>query len=329
VEVVCTTDDPSDTLEHHKTIAADSNFAIQVLPTFRPDKAIQFASLLPDGGHITPESLLNYNKYLDKLEGISGEKIVSLDDLFSALKKRHDFFHEMGCRLSDHGFDIFDFLDDEKKAESAFVRMRSGNVIDDSSALAIQSAVLLQVARWNTQRKWTMQLHIGALRNNNTRMFRRLGVDAGFDSIADGNFARPLSRFWDKLDKDEQLPKSIVYNLNGTANEMLGTMIGNFQDGSIPGKMQFGSGWWFLDQKDGMEAQIRTLSNLGLLSAFVGMLTDSRSFLSYIRHEYFRRILCNLLGNEMTSGEIPNDYNLIGNMINDICYNNAKRYFAF
>lgn len=335
VRLVCTTDDPIDSLEHHRRIAEDTSFGIRVLPTFRPDKAMQIAALLPeveaDEEVITESSVEKYNAYLDQLGQAAEVGIDSFGDLISALQKRHDFFHELGCRLSDHGFGLFVYAHagNESIPASVFKRLRAGELVQTREAVLLQSAILEQVARMNHRRGWTMQLHIGAIRNNNTRFFKSLGPDSGFDSMIDGPFARPLSRFLDRLDREETLPKTIVYNLNPNANEMLATMIGNFQDGRIAGKMQFGSGWWFLDQKDGMEAQIDALSNLGLLAAFVGMLTDSRSFLSYTRHEYFRRILCNMLGREIEAGLLPDDDDLIGNMVRDICFNNANRFFGF
>ncbi|MDR1962420.1 MAG: glucuronate isomerase [Planctomycetaceae bacterium] len=327
VKLVCTTDDPADSLEFHRKIATDQSFDIQVLPTFRPDKA------MPDNVNFN-----TYNDYLDRLGAAAGITIKTFDDLLEALKKRHDFFHENGCRLSDHGFSTFDYQPHDRKAAQSFLKLRDGKCDTKSGNVRyhmknqvthIQSAVLHHIAKMNAEKGWTMQLHIGAIRNNNSRYFKKLGADSGFDSIDDTNFANNLSRFFDHLDREEKLPKTIIYNLNPASNEMLATMIGNFQDGKTPGKMQFGSGWWFLDQKDGMEKQLNALSNLGLLSQFVGMLTDSRSFLSYTRHEYFRRILCNLLGQEMHDGLLPNDFDLIGGMVQNICYNNAKNYFGF
>jgi glucuronate isomerase len=331
VRLVCTTDDPADSLEHHQKIAADASFGIKVLPTFRPDKVMQFAALQPDGGQITEQSVSMYNEYLDRLATVAGQPIHSFSDLISALKNRHDYFHENGCRLSDHGFTLFDFvpLEDYRTATASFQKLRSGNVVNPNEAAVLQSTILYRIGKMNAEKGWTMQLHIGAIRNNNSRFYRQIGADTGFDSIADGRYAAALSRFFDLLDKESKLPKTIVYNLNPSANAMLATMIGNFQDGITSGKMQFGSGWWFLDQKEGMEQQINTLSHFGLLSQFVGMLTDSRSFLSYTRHEYFRRILCNLLGQDMKDGLLPNDFEMIGNMVQDICYNNAKNYFGF
>ena len=331
VELVCTTDDPIDSLEYHQKIAADGSFNIKVLPTFRPDKALQFSALLPDGGQITEQSIQTYNAYLDRLAEVSGQTIQSYSDLIAALKNRHDFFHANGCRLSDHGFEMFDFvpLEEYRTAAAIFQKLRGGNVIDKREAVILQSAILYRLGKMNAEKGWAMQLHIGVIRNNNTRFYRQMGVDAGFDSIANSSDAGTLSRFFDQLDREAKLPKTIVYNLNPTDNAMLATMLGNFHDGVTPGKMQFGSGWWFLDQKNGMEEQINVLSQMGLLSQFVGMLTDSRSFLSYTRHEYFRRILCNLLGGDMQAGLLPNDFDMIGKIVQDICYNNAKNYFGF
>ena len=331
VELVCTTDDPVDSLEYHQKIAADASFGIKVLPTFRSDKALQFAALLPDGGEITEQSVQTYNAYIDRLAEASGQDIQSFSDLIAALKNRHDYFHENGCRLSDHSFETFKFVPfgEYRTPAAIFQKLRSGDVIDDREAIILQSAIMYRLGKMNAERGWTMQLHMGAIRNNNSRFYRQIGADAGGDSITGGGYAYALSRFFDQLDKEAKLPKTIAYNLNPADNALLAAMLGNFQDGTVPGKMQFGSGWWFLDQKDGIERQIVTLSQLGLLSQFVGMLTDSRSFLSYTRHEYFRRILCNLLGNDMQIGLLPNDFDLIGKMVQDICYNNAKNYFGF
>ena len=319
VVLVCTTDDPVDSLEYHAAIAADPAFKIRVLPTFRPDRALAIDA---------PET---FNHYVDRLAEVSG---VDIGDAFprflEALRKRHDFFHQAGCRLSDHGLETIDAVEGTAlEATGIFARVRRGNRPSPEEIAHFRSAMLHEMALWDHERGWTQQFHIGALRNNCTRMFQQLGADAGFDSIADGAYARGLSRFLDRLDRTDQLAKTILYNLNPAENEVLATMIGNFQDGSLPGKMQFGSGWWFLDQKDGMEKQINCLSNLGLLSCFVGMLTDSRSFLSYTRHEYFRRILCNLLGAEMQQGLLPDDLDLVGGLVRDVCYYNAQRYFGF
>jgi glucuronate isomerase len=317
VELVCTTDDPIDSLSHHIKTRNDG-FEIKMLPTWRPDKAMMV------------ENSENFNAYIDKLEKASRISITRFDDLIMALQNRHDFFHEQGCRLSDHGLETIyaeDFTDHEIK--SVFAKVRSGKDLNHDEVQKFKSAMLIHFAMMDHEKGWVQQFHLGALRNNSTRMFHQLGADKGFDSIGDFEVAKPLSRFFDKLDLGNRLAKTILYNLNPRDNELLATMLGNFNDGSVPGKMQFGSGWWFLDQKDGMIRQLNALSSLGLLSRFVGMLTDSRSFLSYPRHDYFRRILCNLLGTDMTNGEIPNDMNLVGGMVKDISYNNAKKYFGF
>jgi len=319
VVLACTTDDPTDTLADHAAIAADPSMHIRVLPAFRPDKGMAVAS---------PAA---FNQWVDRLAEVSD---VDIKDDFGryleAIGRRHDYFHAMGCRLSDHGIDAFfaaDYTDAEMGA--IFRRIRSGKDLQPDEALKFRSAMLYEFALLDHAKGWTQQFHIGALRNNNTRMLDALGPDTGFDSIGDFEIARPMARFFDRLDRQQRLARTIVYNLNPADNEVVATMLANFQDGSTPGKMQFGSGWWFLDQKDGMERQLGTLSNQGLLSRFVGMLTDSRSFLSYTRHEYFRRILCNLLGTEMEQGLLPNDVKLVGSMVQDICYHNAAAYFGF
>lgn len=317
VKVVCTTDDPVDRLEYHQQIKQDTGFAIKVLPAFRPDKVMAVES---------PEI---FNEYIGKLEQAADVDIRDYDSLLTAVKKRHDFFHEMGCRLSDHGLETA-YAEDytEQETKQIFGKVRSGKHLEQGEILQFKSALMIEFGRLDHARGWTQQLHLGALRNNNTRLFKQVGPDTGFDSIGDFEIARPLSKFLDRLDMSNQLPKTILYNMNPKDNEVLATMIGNFQDGSVPGKMQFGSGWWFLDQKDGMERQMTALSNMGLLSRFVGMLTDSRSFLSYPRHEYFRRILCNLIGNDVENGELPDDIEHLGKIVQDICYNNAVNYFG-
>jgi glucuronate isomerase len=319
VEVVCTTDDPADSLEYHAAIAADPTFKTRVLPTFRPDRAV--AAELPD----------TFNAYVNRLAEVAATDIG--DDLpryLDALRRRHDFFHGAGCRLSDHGLTTFDDVQGTlPEASGIFSRVRRGERASEKEAAVFRSAMLYEMALWDHARGWTQQFHLGPLRNNNSRMFALVGADAGFDSIGDASFARGLARFLDRLDRTEQLAKTILYNINPSHNEMLATMIGNFQDGRVQGKLQFGSGWWFLDQKDGMEKQLNCLSNMGLLSTFVGMLTDSRSFLSYTRHEYFRRILCNLLGTEMRQGLLPDDVELVGGLVRDVCHDNAARYFGF
>jgi len=317
VEIVCTTDDPIDNLMYHKVIA-NSDATLKVFPTWRPDKAMAV------------ENTETYNQYLDALSEVSKLEINAYASLIEALQIRHDFFHSNGCRLSDHGLENF-YAEEYTQSEidSIFKKIRSGKKLTIQEILQFKSAALYDFALMDHSKNWTQQFHIGAMRNNNTRMFKNLGPDTGFDSIGDFSVAIPMSKFLDKLDSTNLLAKTIIYNLNPADNEILATMLGNFQDGSIPGKIQFGSGWWFLDQKNGMEKQINALSNLGLLSRFVGMLTDSRSFLSYPRHEYFRRILCNILGNDVENGEIPNDRALLGSMVENISYYNAKEYFKF
>ena len=318
VHIVCTTDDPIDSLAYHQQIKNDG-FAVKVLPTWRPDKAMAI------------ENLEIYNAYIDRLSEVSGIDIGdSFDQLMTALQKRHDFFHEQGCRLSDHGLETM-YAESYTTAEieSIFKRVRAGEQVSQHENLQFKSALLYEFGIMDHAKSWVQQFHIGAMRNNNARLFRDLGPDTGFDSIGDYSIGTAMSRFLSSLDDKAQLAKTILYNLNPRDNELYATMIGNFQDGTCPGKIQYGSGWWFLDQKDGMERQIEALSQLGLLSRFVGMLTDSRSFLSYTRHEYFRRILCNIIGNDIEKGLIPNDIALVGSMVKDICYNNAARYFDF
>jgi glucuronate isomerase len=319
VVLVCTTDDPIDTLEHHQAIAADPSFAIQVLPTFRPDKAMAV------------ESPAVFNAWVDRLAERSGIDIGDdFNHLIESLRQRHDFFHSVGCRLSDHGINTFYAADYTPAGIAASLRrIRGGHELAADEVVQFKSAMLHELAVMNAEKGWVQQFHFGAMRNTNTRMFQSLGPDVGFDSIGDWMVAEPMARFFDRLDRNGQLTKTILYNLNPIHNEVIATMLGNFQDGVTPGKIQFGSGWWFLDQKDGMERQLNALSNLGLLSRFVGMLTDSRSFLSYTRHEYFRRILCNLLGAEIELGLLPKEMELIGSMVRDVCYGNAANYFAF
>ena len=317
VEVVCTTDDPIDSLEYHQKLrAADSS--ILMLPTFRADKAMAVDN--PD----------SYTNYLAKLEQAADVSIGSFKDLLKAIQVRHDFFASQGCRLSDHGLEqVYAENFDDQQVEQAFQKIRQGNTLNPTEVGQLKSAILYELALMDHQKGWTQQFHLGALRNNNSRALKNLGPDTGFDSIGDFSQAQSLSRFLDRLDRTDQLAKTIIYNLNPSDNYLIGTMIGNFNDGSTPGKMQFGSGWWFLDQKEAMEWQMNALSNLGLLSRFVGMLTDSRSLLSYPRHEYFRRILCNLFGADMENGELPHDEALIGETIQNISYYNAKNFFAF
>lgn len=318
VKVICTTDDPTDSLNYHRTIS-DSDFDIRVLPTFRPDKAM-----------LLIESPEDFKQYLSKLAQAAGTgEIASYDALLAALQNRHDFFASMGGRLSDHGLEHIYAEFDETAAREAFAVALKGEKPSASQALAFKSVLLYEMAKMDHSKGWTQQFHLGALRNNNERMLRELGPDTGWDSIGDYSQAQALSKFLNKLDSTDQLAKTILYNLNPADNEVLATMTGNYNDGTVAGKMQFGSGWWFLDQKDGMERQMNALSNMGLLSRFVGMLTDSRSFLSYPRHEYFRRILCNLIGQDVENGELPNDIQWLGKMVEGISYNNANKYFGF
>lgn len=317
VELVCTTDDPIDSLEYHIQHASNGG-KTRMLPTWRPDKAMAV------------EDPISYNLYINKLSEVSDIEINNFNTLIEALRKRHDFFASAGCKLSDHGLENFyaeDYIQSE--IEATFAKVRGGTELNATEILKFKSCMLYEFAILDHAKSWTQQFHIGPIRNNNTRLFNLVGADTGFDSIGDFSIAQPMSKFLDKLDKDDKLTKTILYNLNPADNEIMATMIGNFQDGSIPGKIQFGAGWWFLDQKDGMEKQMNALSSLGLLSRFVGMLTDSRSFLSFPRHEYFRRILCNLLGNDIENGLIPNDMELVGDMVQNISYKNAKNYFGF
>ncbi len=317
VHTICTTDDPIDTLEYHRSIKA-SGFKVQVLPAWRPDNAMMV------------EDPATFNGYVGKLEAVVNASISNFAEFLTVIDKRHSFFHENGCRLSDHGLDTIYAADyTEQQINAIFAKIRSGNHLTLEEINQFKSVMLYEFGVMDHKRGWTQQYHLGALRNNNSRLFNLLGPDKGFDSIGDLEIAKPLSKLLNKLDREDKLTKTILYNLNSRDNDMMATMIGNFQDGTIPGKLQYGSGWWFLDQKDGMENQMKSLSNLGLLSRFVGMLTDSRSFLSYPRHEYFRRILCNLLGNDVEKGEIPADMDLLGKMVEDISFNNAEKYFGF
>ena len=318
VEAVCTTDDPIDSLEYH-IATRNSGFATKMLPTWRPDKAMAV------------EVPADFRAYIEKLAEVSGVTINTFDDVVAALKVRHDFFASLGCKLSDHGIEEFyaeDYTDAEIKA--IFNKVYGGAELTKEEILKFKSAMLVVFAEMDHEKGWTQQFHYGAIRNNNTRMFEKLGPDTGFDSIGEFNTAKAMSKFLNRLDYNDKLTKTILYNLNPCANEVIATMLGNFQDGKIAGKIQFGSGWWFLDQKDGMEKQMNALSVLGLLSRFVGMLTDSRSFMSYPRHEYFRRTLCNLVGRDVENGELPaSEMKFIGQMIEDISYNNAKNFFQF
>ena len=316
VKVVCTTDDPVDTLSDHREFARSGHPA-KMLPAFRPDNALAVHS---------PEY---FNRWVEKLAAASNIDINSFGAFTTALKKRHDFFHSQGCRLSDHGMNhcFADFCT-EKTAAAIFDKARGGEPVSSEEHAQFSSFMMLFFGQLDAKRGWVKQLHLGALRNNNTRLMKKLGPDKGFDSIGDWPQARTLAAFLDKLDAENALPKTIVYNNNPRDNYAFASMIGNFQDGSVPGKVQFGAAWWFLDQKEGMEWQMNALSSLGLLSRFVGMVTDSRSFMSYPRHEYFRRVLCNLLGRDVENGEIPDDDKILGELIHDICFGNASRYFG-
>ena len=320
VEVVCTTDDPVDSLEYHIKVR-DDNFGVKMLPTWRPDKAMAV------------EDSAAYRAYIDKLAEVSGVNITKFADVSAALQKRHDFFESVGCRLSDHGIEEF-YAEDYTPAEieAIFDKVYGGKALTAEEIAKFKTAMMVEFAIMDHDSGWTQQFHYGAIRNNNSRMMAQLGPDTGFDSIGDFTVAKKMSKFLDKLASRDKLGKTIIYNLNPRDNELVATMLGNFQDGRYgAGKIQFGSGWWFLDQKDGMEKQMNALSNLGLLSRFVGMLTDSRSFLSYPRHEYFRRTLCNLIGGDIEAGLLPaSEIDFIGKeIVAKVCYGNAKEYFKF
>jgi glucuronate isomerase len=317
VKVVCTTDDPVDDLAYHRSFAK-SGHPTTMLPAFRPDKAL------------TVNTPTGFNKWVDLLAKVSGISINNFKEFIAALEQRHEFFHTQGCRLSDHGMNhcFADFCD-EKTAASIFTKARKGITVTPLEHSKFASFMMVFFGHLDAKRGWTKQLHLGALRNNNDRLLTQLGPDTGFDSIGDFAQASTLAAYLNKLDTENKLPKTVIYNLNPADNYVFATMIGNFQDGTIPGKIQYGSGWWFLDQKEGMEWQLNALSQLGLLSRFIGMITDSRSFMSYPRHEYFRRTLCNLIGKDIVSGAIPNDEKLVGPMIKNICFENAKNYMAF
>ena len=317
VKVVCTTDDPVDTLEHHRAFARQGH-PTRMLPAFRPDKAL------------TVNAPASFNPWVEQLAAAANVDINGFGAFISALERRHDYFHAQGCRLSDHGLNhcFADFCS-EKVAAGIFKKARRGEPVSALEQSQFASFMMMFFGRLDAKRGWTKQLHLGALRNNNTRLLARLGPDTGFDAIGDFPQAQALAAYLDRLDAEKSLPKTIIYNLNPGDNYVFASVIGSFQDGTVPGKIQFGSGWWHLDQKQGMEWQLDALSNLGLLSRFIGMITDSRSFMSYPRHEYFRRILCNLIGRDIQTGAIPDDDSLVGPMIKNICYANAKNYLAF
>lgn len=315
VALICTTDDPVDNLQFHRQIQ-DSNQKLKVLPAFRPDKAM----------HV--DQTVEFNSYLDVLGKAADISITHFTDYLNALKNRHDYFVSNHCKVSDHGLEEI-YAEDytESEIKTIFSAIRSGKTLTVTEIKKFKSAMLVQFAEWDWEKGFVQQYHLGALRNNNSRMMRQLGPDTGWDSIGDFSQAKALAKFLDRLDGNNKLAKTIIYNLNPSDNELFASMIGNFNDGSTAGKIQWGSSWWFLDQKDGMTKQINTLSNMGLLSRFVGMLTDSRSFLSFPRHEYFRRLLCNLFGEEIENGELPADLNWVGNVVQDICFRNARQYF--
>jgi len=318
VKVVATTDDPTDSLEHHKRIKQENDIGFSMVPTFRPDRGMEI------------ENGEEFRNWVKKLQEVSGISITSFQDYLDALKQRHDLFHELGCRASDHGVEqpYADSFTDAK-IERIFSDVMNGKSIPVNDIQVFKSAFLYYCGLLDQEKEWVFQLHIGALRNNNTRMMEKLGRDTGFDSIGDFEIARPLAVLLDRLDVENRLPRVILYNNNPCDNELFATMTGNFQDGSISGKLQHGPPWWFLDQKDGIEKHVESLSNMGILSEFIGMTTDSRSFLSYPRHDYFRRILCNILGQDMERGLIPDDVELISELVEKICYQNAERFFGF
>lgn len=319
VKVVATTDDPTDSLEYHKALAKEADdLDFIMVPTFRPDRGMEI------------ENGDEFREWVGKLEGAADMDINSYQDFLEALEKRHDAFHELGCRASDHGTDepyADDFTDSQ--LEEIFTKVMKGEEPSEIDVRRFKSAFLYHCGVMDSEKGWVYQLHVGAIRNNNTRMMKALGRDTGFDSMGDFEMARPLSKLLDRLDKEKNLPRVSLYNNNPRDNELFTTMIGNFQDGSVPGKLQHGPPWWFLDQKDGIEKHVESLSNMGILSEFVGMTTDSRSFLSYSRHDYFRRVLSNILGDDMEKGLIPNDLEMVGSMLKDICFNNAKNFFRY
>ena len=317
VALVCTTDDPADNLADHVSLKKEG-FEIPVLPAFRPDNAMNV------------DSIENFNRYVQRIEQASNISVTSFKEYLRALKSRHDFFAQIGCSVSDHGLEEIyaeDYTDAE--IEKIFDKIRGAGNVSQEEKRKFKSAMLVYFAEWDWEKGWTQQYHLGAIRNNNVRMMRQLGPDTGWDSIGDFQQAKALAKFLGKLDAENKLAKTILYNLNPADNEVMATMIGNFNDGSIAGKIQWGSAWWFLDQKDGMTKQLNALSNMGLLSKFIGMLTDSRSFLSFPRHEYFRRLLCQLFGEEIENGELPNDIEWTGKLIQDICFRNAQHYFGW
>ena len=318
VEVVATTDDPTDSLEHHQAYQQEKDNDFMMVPTFRPDAGMNI------------ENSGNFKAWVKNLEKASGQTVSGFGDLMDSVKKRHDYFHELGCRASDHGVaEPFSDPFTDEQCEKVFQQTMAGEPVSQQDARSFKSAFLYYCGLMDHEKEWVFQLHIGALRNNNSRMMKKLGPDTGFDSMGDFEMARPLSRLLDWLDSENKLPRIVLYNSNTRDNELFATMIGNFQDGSIPGKIQHGPPWWHLDQKDGIEKQIESLSNMSVLSEFIGMTTDSRSFLSFSRHDYFRRILCNIIGSDAENGLIPNDIDLLSDLVEKICYSNVKQYFRY
>lgn len=316
VKTICTTDDPTDNLEYHIKLKNDDSFDVKVLPAFRPDKGLGI-------------NKAEFIQWVEKLGEVSGNSIKNYEDFLAALESRINFFHSVGCRVSDHALDYVSYKEATKEEiSSIFLKAIKGDAVNFEEEEKFRTYTLIFLGKLYSKLGWTMELHLNAFRNNNTRMMKKLGPDTGFDSINDGNVTYPLSRLLDALESESSLPKTILYSLNPNDNYVLGTLLGCFQGSEVPGKIQFGSAWWFNDNKTGMEEQMKALANLGLLSTFLGMLTDSRSFLSYTRHEYFRRILCNLIGEWVEDGEVPNDMEMLGTIVEDICYNNANNYFA-
>lgn len=317
VETICTTDDPIDDLAHHRAFRSDET-TFQMFPAFRPDKAM------------SPEDPVTFNNYIDQLEEVTNTEIRSFQHFIDSLKSRHDYFDQNGCCISDHGLSHLEAADyTELQVQQVFEKVRSGIALSIEEIRQFKSAMLVYFAEWDYENSWVQQYHVGAFRNTNSKAMGRLGPDTGFDSIGDFQQGRSLWKFLDRMAEKDRLTKTIIYNLNPSDNDLFAAMTGNFNDGNVAGKIQFGSAWWFNDQKDGMTKQINSLSNIGLISRFVGMLTDSRSFLSFPRHEYFRRLLCNIFAEDIRLGELPNDTAWIGKIIQDICYHNAKSYFPF
>ncbi|RDE27416.1 glucuronate isomerase [Parageobacillus thermoglucosidasius] len=317
VEVICTTDDPTDSLQYHQKLQECDDFPVKVLPSFRPDKGLE----------INRDGFLSWIQQLEEVTGIS---ITSYSTFLQALRSRVEFFHSVGCRLSDHALDTVVYEETTtKEVETIFAKALNGHKVDECEERKFKTLTLIYLGEMYAQFGWAMQFHMNALRNNNTKMYKILGPDTGYDCMNDSRIAVALVRLLDSLEQKGALPKTILYSLNPNDNHVIASIIGSFQGDGIPGKIQFGTAWWFNDTRDGMVAQMKTLANVGLLSRFIGMLTDSRSFLSYVRHEYFRRIVCNLIGEWVENGEVPNDMELLGNIVQRICYYNAKEYFSF